>query len=78
MSARGNGAAGGGVNSEDAVTWLSRLAPLKLFVSGCQVRRRHSSSAVLDPESLLDQVDAVDVVGDANMLLPGEKGAGWG
>jgi hypothetical protein len=47
------------------MTWLSLLAPLYSRVSGCQVRRRHPSSATEDNESRLDHVD-VDAVGDAN------------
>jgi hypothetical protein len=58
------------------MTFWSRLVKLVLkveYVSGCHVLRLHASSAALEIDSLLDQVEPlVDVVGLESMLLPGE------
>jgi len=63
--ATGSESVGGG-NWEGVTTWFSRLVPL--WVSGCQVRRLHASSAALPTESRLDQPE-VDTVGDDSKLL---------
>lgn len=52
---------------------LLALAVLKLLESGCQVRRRHASSA-FDDESRRENIDEV---GDARTLLAGEYAAGF-
>jgi hypothetical protein len=53
---------------------LALVVLLKLLVSGCQVRRRHASSAALEMESRREKMDEV---GEASTLLAGEKAPGF-
>lgn len=68
--AMGSGAAD--VSNCDGVMTLLRRLPgaLKSRLSGCQVRRRHASSAALDMDSLREKVDPV---GDDKRLPLGEE-----
>lgn len=63
------------------MTLLRRLAGFatllfwKLFESGCQVLRRHASSALA--EDIESRRENADAVGDAMTLLVGEKSTAW-
>lgn len=78
-AAMGRGAAGDW-NWEGVTTLLSRLLPvLYSRVSGCHVRRRQASSALLDMDSRRDQPGPPAVGEDSRLLLPeGEKTAELG
>lgn len=54
---------GEGVSWDGVMTWFNRLPPVNSRLSGCHVRRRQASSAVLEMDSRLDQL-ALEVVGD--------------